>query len=111
MEFQVRLIDLDCLWGTNRHAGHTPDAIVLSDRISFIGIVLPLFLNSAPGALARSVSQLYGGYIVFGSIPLKYLNRTSFNTCAISNTRIPVDCHHSAVYSQRNLFFSLCRIG
>ena len=61
MEFQVRLIDLDCLWGTglDSQAMHQMQSCSLMGS-DFVVVVLPLFLNSAPGtslvALANSVA-------------------------------------------------------
>src|SRR5918999_1661454 len=84
---------------------------MLSDRIGFVRVVLAFFLNGAPSPLARSICHFLGGYIVFSSIPLENLDRTGFNASAIRDTRIPINSHHSAVYSNRDLFFSPCRIG
>src|SRR5918998_4794070 len=84
---------------------------MFSYRIGFVRVVLAFFFNGAPSPLARCICHFLGRYIVFSSIPLENLDGTGFNASAISNTCIPIYSHHSAVYSNRDLFFSPCRIG
>ena len=97
VKFQARLIHLDCLRWTYRNTSHTPNTIVFSNWISFICVVLSLFLNGATSSSARSSVYLCGGNILFRSIPLKDLYGTGFDTSTVCYTRIPVNCDHSTM--------------
>src|SRR5918911_5409194 len=109
MEFQIRLVYLDCLRWTYRNTSHTPDTIMLSNWIGFICIVLSFFLNRTASTCTCSINHVFCWYILLCPIPLEDLDWTSLNTSPISDTRIPINCDHSTVNSRRGYLLSPCR--
>src|SRR5919199_3798193 len=84
---------------------------MLSNWICLVCVVFSFFLNSTTCSCTRYICDFCSRHIVLGPVPLKNLYRTCFNTSAISDTRVPVDCDHRAMYAQRDNFFSSRCIG
>src|SRR2546428_12254764 len=79
---------------------------MLSYWISLICVVLSFFFYRTTSSSKFNIDCLLCWNILLRSVPLKDLDRTSLNTCTISNTGIPVYCNHSATYTYRLYFFT-----
>lgn len=107
MDWQISFIYFDWVCRTHGNTGHTPYTRTFTDWIWLVSIIFSTF-----PVMIISCSFTYGVYhfhcrnILFGPIPLIYLNWTCFDTSSIRNTWIPVHCNKRPMNTKRNIFLT-----
>src|SRR6266498_1915393 len=96
----IILIYLYCLCGTYTHTFHAPVALILPYWIWLISVVKASFTFSVfTTTCASRIDHFECGYVLFSSVPLKYMHRTFFYALAASYTGIPINCNSCSVYT------------